>query len=279
MTPGSGSPMSDDTQKEARPAGPDWGAGHYERTAQVLLPAARVLVDAAAPRPTERVLDLGTGTGNAALLAAAAGAEVTAVDPSARLLSVARQTAEQRGLEMSCEIGDASALPAPDGHFDCVVSNFAIIFAPEPQAAVAEVARVLRVDGRVLFTAWLPGGAVGALASATREMVQTAVGAPPSPPPFSWHQESAVADLFGLHSLAVDVVCHDEIVFKARSPRAFLEAERENHPMAASAFQVFRRAGQAERAEQRLLEVLVEHNEDAEEFRSTSRYVVLRARR
>ena len=55
------------------PAGPvvDWGVGHYERTAEVLLPAAQVLVDVADPRVGERVLDVGSGTGNVALVAAA----------------------------------------------------------------------------------------------------------------------------------------------------------------------------------------------------------------
>jgi protein-L-isoaspartate O-methyltransferase len=48
---------------------PDWGVGHYEHTAAQLHPAARVVVDRAAPQPGERVVDVGCGTGNAALLA------------------------------------------------------------------------------------------------------------------------------------------------------------------------------------------------------------------
>lgn len=123
----------------------DWGVGHYERTAQMLLPAAQVLVDAAALRVGERVLDLGSGTGNAALLAAAAGAHVTAVDPSPRLLGVARAAAQQQGLDITCELGEAVTLPSPAGSVDCVLSNFGLIFAPDPDAAVAQIARVLDV--------------------------------------------------------------------------------------------------------------------------------------
>jgi len=86
----------------------DWGVGNYERTARLLLPAAQVLVDAAALRAGERVLDLGSGTGNAALLAAAVtGAPVTAVAPSHRLLSVAAATAQKLGLSLLCKVGEA----------------------------------------------------------------------------------------------------------------------------------------------------------------------------
>jgi 2-polyprenyl-3-methyl-5-hydroxy-6-metoxy-1,4-benzoquinol methylase len=71
----------------------DWSLGHYEHTAAQLMPAARVVVDRAAPAEGERVVDVGCGTGNAALLAAARGARVTGVDPAARLLEVAREQA------------------------------------------------------------------------------------------------------------------------------------------------------------------------------------------
>jgi len=74
------------------PAAIDWGAGHYETTAAQLAPAAAA-VQRASLRPGERVLDLGCGTGNAALLAARAGTTVTGVDPAARLLKVAQDRA------------------------------------------------------------------------------------------------------------------------------------------------------------------------------------------
>lgn len=257
----------------------DWGVGHYERTAEMLLPAARVLVDAASLRTGERVLDLGCGTGNAALLAAAAGAQVTAVDPSPRLLGVASATAQREGLDLVCERGDAASIPAPDAIFDCVLSNFAIIFAPDPDAALAELVRISKADSRVALTAWLPGGALGAFASTAEELVRSAVGAPPAPPGFPWHDEASLRSLFSRQGMKVSVQGPHELVISAKSPEEFLEAEMANHPQAVAGSNVFRQRGVSEEARERLLGVLRDHNKDKDAFRGTSRYVVVLARR
>lgn len=256
----------------------DWGIGYYERTAQMLLPAAQVLVDAAAVQTGERVLDLGSGTGNAALLAAAAGARVTAVDPSSRLLGVAATAAEQQRLSIHCEVAEASSLPAPDRSFDCVLSNFGVIFATDPEEAVAEIARVLDVGGRAAFTAWLPGGAVGALAAAAQDLVHAAMGAPAAPPGFPWHDEVAVSELFSRQGMAASVAGRHELVFTSSSPTACLDAELDSHPLAVAGFQLLQQMGQGEQGRARLLQVLREHNEDPQGFVSTSRYVVFVAR-
>jgi len=264
-----------------KPAGAqtvDWGVGHYERTAQMLLPAAQVLVDAAALQPGERVVDLGCGTGNAALLAAAAGAHVTAVDPSPRLVGVTRVAAEREDLDVTCEVGDAAAIPLPEGSLDCLLSNFGVIFAPDPDAAAAEIARVLRPDGRAVFTAWLPGGAVGALAAAAQELVRSAVGAPPASPGFAWHDEAALKALFSNHDMNAEVQGLHQLVFTDESPQAYLDAERASHPVAVSGFRVLQECGQADEARDRLVKVLTDHNEDPQGFRSTSRYAVVIAR-
>ncbi|MFN2536964.1 MAG: class I SAM-dependent methyltransferase [Mycobacteriales bacterium] len=263
--------------KPPTPATLDWGIGSYERTAELLLPAARFLVEKASPQPGERVLDLGCGTGSAALLAAASGAHVTAVDPSPRLLEVARDAAARQGLTLTCELGDAAALPASDKGFDCLLSNFALIFAPDPDAAVAEIVRVLDDEGRALFTAWLPGGGIGAFASTAQELVRAALNAPPDDPGFPWHDADAVTTLFARHGMRLSSQDRAELAFTASSPEEYLEAERVSHPMAVTGFQILQQLGQAEQAQQRLLEVLTAHNEDPVGFRCTSRYVVFSA--
>src|SRR5688500_11967438 len=105
-----------------RPPPLDWGVGRYETTAAHLEPAAGTVVERAALRQGERVLDLGCGTGNAALAAARLGADVVGVDPAARLLDVARARAAAEGLSARFEAGSADAIPLPDAAVDVVVS-------------------------------------------------------------------------------------------------------------------------------------------------------------
>lgn len=241
------------------------------------MPAARVLVESAALRGDERVLDAGCGTGNVALLAAGAGARVIAVDPSPRLLGVADATARGRGLEVRCELGDVASLPLPDDSVDCYLSNFGLIFAPDAQAAAAEMARVLAPTGRCLFTAWLPGGAIGALAATMQELVRAAVGGP-STRPFPWHEAAVVCELLAPHDLAAAVLGRYDLAFSGSSPQAYLEVELDSHPLAVGGFQVLHERGLADAARGRLLEVLTNANEDPLRFRSTSHYVVVAAR-
>jgi len=109
----------------------DWGEGNYARIAQGLLPGSKVAVEVADPRPGERVLDLGCGTGNAALLAAERGAIVTGVDPSQRLLDVAHERAKAANVDVSFRAGKAEATGLTDACADIVMSVFGVIFVAE----------------------------------------------------------------------------------------------------------------------------------------------------
>jgi ubiquinone/menaquinone biosynthesis C-methylase UbiE len=96
----------------------DWGMGHYEHTAAELEPVAERVVSLATLRPGERVVDLATGTGNAALVAAGRGALVTGLDSAPRLIDVARGRAATARLDVSFVVGDIQALPFESRSFD-----------------------------------------------------------------------------------------------------------------------------------------------------------------
>jgi ubiquinone/menaquinone biosynthesis C-methylase UbiE len=90
------------------------------------------------------VLDVGTGTGRAALVLAEAGARVTAVDASAEMLRVAEARATARGSSIAFGIGDAHHLAFQDRAFDTVVSLRVLMHTPDWRQCVAEACRVAK---------------------------------------------------------------------------------------------------------------------------------------
>jgi len=124
-------------------------------------PVAAHLVRFAGVESGESVLDVGTGTGVAAITAARAGARVSALDLTPALLQEAERNAELAGLDVAWTEGDAERLPYPDASFDVVLSQFGHMFAPRPDVAVAEMRRVLKPNGRVAFATWPPEELIG----------------------------------------------------------------------------------------------------------------------
>jgi ubiquinone/menaquinone biosynthesis C-methylase UbiE len=261
-----------------RPPAPDWGVGHYESTAAQLLPAAHVVVETAGLKAGERVLDLGCGTGNAALVAAELGADVVGVDPAPRLLDVARRRGRETGMKVTFQLGEAARLPIDDSTVDAVVSVFGVIFAPDPAAAAAEMARVLAPEGRIVLSSWLPVGAIHEMNAAAVEAIRQAMGAPAPPGPFAWHDREALEGLLRPFGFTVDIREH-ELAFTATSAQDFLDTESRNHPLAVAGVALLERLGTAETVRMRLLKILESGNEVTEGFRVTSRYVVATARR
>jgi ubiquinone/menaquinone biosynthesis C-methylase UbiE len=112
----------------------DWGLGHYEQTATELEPVAEHVVALAGLLPGERVVDLATGTGNGALLAARLGAVVTGLDAAPRLIDVARERSANEGVEASFVVGNLESLPFEDGVFDVALSVLGL-YSPATRSA------------------------------------------------------------------------------------------------------------------------------------------------
>jgi ubiquinone/menaquinone biosynthesis C-methylase UbiE len=107
-----------------------------------------------APGRGERCLDVGTGTGAVALLAARAGARVTGVDLSPVMVDTARRLAGEQGVGIRFDVGDAERLPYEDASFDVVAFALGVFLAPDHAAAGRELARVCRPGGRLGVVAW-----------------------------------------------------------------------------------------------------------------------------
>ena len=177
-----------------------WGSAPFERVAVELTDIHDDLVVAIDPQPGESVLDVACGTGGIAERVAQRGAEVTGIDFSSKLVETAQRRAEEQGLSIRYEVGDAEALPYGDASFDVVVSAFGHMFAPDQVAAASELARVCRPGGRLGLACWTPQGGVG-------EMFRMVASFQPPPPPglaspLEWgrpeHQEELLGDAFEL---------------------------------------------------------------------------------
>lgn len=173
-----------------------WSAGDYAEVARRIIPdLGAVVVDAAGLRPGDRVLDVACGAGNAALPAAARGADVVAADITAELLAEGEAEARRRGLSIEWAEVDAAAMPYADGEFDAVLSCVGVMFVPDQQAAAAELLRVCKPGGTIALLSWTPTGFIGDLLRAIGPY------APPPPPgarpPVLWGDEDHVRGLLG----------------------------------------------------------------------------------
>ncbi len=125
-------------------------------TRRLTQPLAERMIDLAKLLPSERVLDLGTGTGIVALAAAQTAnfhGGITAVDLSEGMLSAAKSRALQEGLggRVAFSRMDAEALALKNVAFDVALSLFALLHFPNPLMALRELFRVLRPGGRLVL--------------------------------------------------------------------------------------------------------------------------------
>src|SRR5215212_9801017 len=173
-----------------------WASGDYPSMVETwLLPLGPRLVEACGIGPGMRVLDVGAGTGNAAIPAAQAGAEVTASDLTPELLQAGRARADAQGARLDWVEADAERLPFADASFDVVMSSIGAMFAPHHQEVADELVRVCRPGGTIGLLSWTPEGMIGAL---FRTMGPFAPPPPPGaqPPPL-WGSEDHLSGLFG----------------------------------------------------------------------------------
>ncbi len=115
---------------------------------------ARQAIARLAVRSSVRVLDVAAGTGGAALALAEAGAFVTAIDGSPRMVDRIRRRAQAAQVDVDARVMTGEALDFPDGMFDAALSVFGVVLFPDAVQGLAEMRRVVRPSGRVAVVTW-----------------------------------------------------------------------------------------------------------------------------
>ncbi|MFF9117189.1 class I SAM-dependent methyltransferase [Streptomyces massasporeus] len=221
-----------------------WAQGDYPSLAAEVIPElGAVLVEACGVRPGTRVLDVAAGSGNAAIPAALAGADVVASDLTPELFEAGRAAAEKQGAHLTWQEADAEALPFGDAEFDTVLSCVGVMFAPHHQQAAGELLRVCRPGGTIGLLNWTPQGFIGRMFAAMKPY------APPPPPgaqpPPLWGDEDHVRALLGDRVTDVRAERRTVRVDRFETPEAFRDYFKERYGPTISVYKNI--AGEPER--------------------------------
>ncbi|QFG22931.1 class I SAM-dependent methyltransferase [Actinomadura sp. WMMB 499] len=189
--------MTDDYINFKQTAKDSFEAGDYAPMAARLAGAAEELVAACGAGPGLHVLDVGAGTGNAAVAAARAGARATAADLTPAMVRAGRERTRAEGLPVDWDEADIEDLPYAEGTFDRVLAVFTANFAPRPRTAAAEMLRVLRPGGVLGLANWTPTGFAAAMSRALADLGPAPEACDDFSSPFLWGDEKELTALLG----------------------------------------------------------------------------------
>jgi len=215
ITPHKGSDFSAVKQRQQA----TWASGDFSVVAARIVYQAEQLCETADLQAGWRVLDVATGSGNAALAAARRGCETVGIDYVPALLERGKTRAEAEHLSVEFVEGDAEQLPFPAATFDAVVSIYGVMFAPNHRLAASELARVCRPGGRIALACWTPDGFIGETFRLFSRFL------PPTPglqPPVLWGDEVYQRELFG-ESAATVTAYPRTAIFRYRSAEENVE--------------------------------------------------------
>jgi ubiquinone/menaquinone biosynthesis C-methylase UbiE len=216
-----------------------WASGDYHMIGTQILLSSELLIESLDVHAGDRVLDVATGSGNAALAAARRGCTVIGIDYVPELLDRARLRAAAEGVVVEFIEGDAEALPFEDASFDVVASVFGAMFAPDQDQTARELARVCRPGGRIGLVAHTPDGFIGNLFKVIARHVPPPAGLRS---PIQWGTEGRLRELFNDRIDEIRVEKRN-IIWRYPSPAAYVQYWRRYYGPTLKAFEAVGEAG------------------------------------
>ena len=236
-----------------------WMTGDYDLFSRYMEKGSELFFRSLYFAPGTRLLDVGCGAGQLALIAARDGARVTGCDIATNWIDKARTRASAEGLAINFEEGDAESLPYADAQFDAVVSLVGAMFAPRPDLVAAELTRVCRPGGTIVMANWTPNGFIGQMF----RTIASHIAPSGMPTPVLWGDEAAVRDRFcdGISRLQLTRrLFHFDYPFP---PQAVVEFFRVNYGPMSRAFDSLDAAGQ-QSLRKELVNLWSTHNQAAD---------------
>lgn len=232
-----------------------WASGDYSVVGNTIPLVSEQLCETIDLRAGARVLDVATGSGNAALAAARRWCDVVGTDYVPALLERARVRAKAEGFAIDFREADAERQPFADASFDYVLSVFGAMFAPNPEATAAELLRVCKPGGKIGLASWTPQGFIG---QSFRLMGRYLPPRPEIAPPVMWGEPRRIEELFGADAASITTM-RREFVFRYRSAAHNVETFRTWYGPTIKAFESLDDAGRVA-LERELVALLEEHD-------------------
>jgi SAM-dependent methyltransferase len=184
------------------PNGQRWTDRQAEQDV-LLAPVTEALIDRAAARAGERIIDVGCGCGGTSIALAGRVAPtgfVLGIDISSPMLSRARQLAP-KGAPVDFVLADATVYPFDPEYFDLLVSRFGVMFFAEPAVSFSNLRRALRPSGRMAFACWREPRENPWMMAPLQAIYQHVPKLPPQGPedpgPFAFQSEERVNRVLG----------------------------------------------------------------------------------
>jgi ubiquinone/menaquinone biosynthesis C-methylase UbiE len=244
------------TNSSTQPARQTWAAGDFPKMGTELAIVGEQLCESIPVYAGDRVLDVGTASGNTAISAARRRAVVTGVDLVPSLLGHAQKRAQAEGFEIDFQEGNAMALSFADASFDVVISTFGAIFARDYHKTAAEMARVCRPGGKIAMANWTPDGMLGKL---FRLLARYSAPGSRVDAPVEWGDEATLGERLGPYVQDLRVQ-RRAVNLRAQSADHWVEFMRTYFGPAIEAFQYSSSPAAQKALEDEMAALMREHN-------------------